>query len=219
MTLSRLATKFSGTVAEDGTFTGYGSTFGNVDQGGDVVIKGAFTKSLMMRGAPAVKMLWQHDPSQPIGVWTGLSEDEQGLRAEGKLLTATTKGRDVYEMMKAGAVDGLSIGFMTKDAAYDKASGARLLKQLDLREISVVTFPMNEQATIAAVKAEDMTERDFERILRDAGFSREFAKRATLHGFKAACEMSARDLRDAGEGESTAGLLAAIQRAEQALRT
>lgn len=205
MTLSTLSTKFTGTIAEDGCFVGYGSTFGNVDQGGDVVIKGAFTKSLAMRPAPAVKCLFQHDPNQPIGVWTSLSEDEKGLKAEGKLLTATSKGRDVYEMMKAGAVDGLSIGFMTKDASYDKASGARLLKQLDLREISVVTFPMNEQATIAAVKAEEMTERDFERFLRDAGFSATQAKTIVSQGFK-----SLRRERDAAQEAETTALSRAL---------
>jgi len=216
MTLSHLTTKFAGSVADDGTFSGYGSTFGNVDQGGDVVVRGAFTKSLATRSTSQVRMLFQHDPSQPIGVWTNLVEDERGLKAEGRLILESGRAREVHALMKGGALDGLSIGFMCNEATFDKATGARLLKQLDLREISVVTFPMNEQATIAAVKGEEMTEREFERLLRDAGLPKEFAKTVTLHGFKRAQELYGRDRRDAGEGDHAA--IEAAIRAMAALR-
>ena len=158
-------------IKDDGTFVGYGSTFGNVDRGGDIVAKGAFSKSLKAMPAQKVKLLREHDFNRIAGVWNTIDEDGHGLRVEGKLLLTTDLGRETYELMKAGALDSLSIGYVTKDSERDK-SGARLLKQIDLYEISVVALPMNPAATISAVKAEDMTERDFERLLtRDAAES------------------------------------------------
>ena len=142
-------------VAEDGTFTGYASTFNNSDLGGDIVLPGAFTKSLTKRPAAKVKMLRAHDQSEPIGIWTSLAEDSKGLKATGQLTLDTTKGRETYALLKAGAMDGLSIGYKTVKADFDRAKGARLLKELDLGEISVVTFPMNPRATVSAVKSEE----------------------------------------------------------------
>lgn len=141
-------------VAEDGTFTGYASTFNNPDLGGDIVLPGAFTKSLSKRPADKVKMLRGHDQSEPIGVWTDLAEDKKGLRASGKLIMETAKGWETYVLMKAGAMDGLSIGFRAIKSTFDRAKGARLLQELDVPEISVVTFPMNTRATVSAVKSE-----------------------------------------------------------------
>jgi uncharacterized protein len=91
-------------VAEDGTFSGYASLFGVKDLGGDVVQPGAFTKSLKSKPAAKVKMLRGHDTSEPIGVWTSLAEDSRGLKATGQLILTTVKGRETYELLKAGCV-------------------------------------------------------------------------------------------------------------------
>ncbi|MBU4529717.1 MAG: HK97 family phage prohead protease [Hoeflea sp.] len=139
-------------IAEDGTFSGYASVFGVKDRGGDIVMPGAFKSSLQKYPARKVKMLWQHDTTEPIGVWTKFEEDAFGLRAEGRILLDTVKGREVYAFMKAEAVDGISIGFRTIRDEMDRKQGARLLHEIELREASIVTFPMNESATVTSVK-------------------------------------------------------------------
>jgi HK97 family phage prohead protease len=145
------------TIAEDGTFTGYASLFGVTDLGGDVVQAGAFTKSLKSKPAAKVKMLRGHDTSEPIGVWTRIEEDARGLKATGQLILTTVKGRETYELLKAGALDGLSIGYRTKKESFDRAKKVRLLNELELHEISVVTFPMLPSATISRVKQTDFS--------------------------------------------------------------
>lgn len=214
MNLKRLPVEFDAkAVADDGTFEGYASVFGNVDSYKDVVAPGAFKASLAMRPPSRVKLLWQHDPSQPIGVWQDMAEDSKGLHARGQLALGTPKGQEAYQLMKMGAIDGLSIGFYTKEDEFDRQSGIRTLKAVDLMEVSIVTFQACPGATVTAVKAEDMTEREFERLLtQDAGFTRSQARIVINHGFKAL-----KSMRDAAEGESTADLLAAIRRAETAL--
>ncbi|MDT3686762.1 MAG: HK97 family phage prohead protease [Pseudorhodoplanes sp.] len=142
-------------VGEDGVFTGYASIFSNEDLGRDIVVPGAFEKSLSLRPAGKVKMLRSHDPSEPIGVWTELKEDRKGLLAKGKLILDTTKGRETYALMKAGALDALSIGYRSIKDRIDRVKGIRFLEQIDLREISVVVFPMNPRASIASVKGDD----------------------------------------------------------------
>lgn len=142
-------------LSDDGVFTGYASTFGNEDLGKDVVMPGAFEKSLQRRPAGRVKMLRGHDQSEPIGIWTDLREDAKGLKATGKLILDTVKGRETHALMKAGAMDGLSIGFRSLKDSFDRAKGVRFLKELDLPEISIVTFPMNPRATVSAVKSEE----------------------------------------------------------------
>lgn len=139
-------------VAEDGTFEGYASVFDVADLGRDVVKPGAFRRSLAGRGAAKVKMLRQHRPDEPIGVWTDLREDAKGLRATGRLVLDTVAGRETHALMKAGALDGLSIGYRTRRHSIDQAKGLRLLHDVELVEISVVTFPMNAAATVSAVK-------------------------------------------------------------------
>jgi HK97 family phage prohead protease len=167
---------------QDGVFEGYASVFDIVDQGMDVVANGAFTKSL--GSGRRVKMLWQHDQSQPIGVWDEIREDERGLFVRGRVLKDVQKGSEAQALMKAGAIDSLSIGYRTI-AAMDEADGrVRKLLEIDLFEISVVTFPMLPDARITDVKS-IQTERDFERFLRDAGYSRKQAAALTLHGYKA----------------------------------
>lgn len=138
--------------ASDGghEFTGYASTFGNVDQGGDVVMRGAFEATLGKR--PRRPLLWQHDLREPIGVEKSLKADDRGLLGTWKIVD-TARGGDAYKLLKAGAIDSMSIGYQTEDVAFDDA-GVRLLKQVDLLECSVVSLPMNEQATVTSVKAE-----------------------------------------------------------------
>jgi HK97 family phage prohead protease len=145
-------------VSDDGEFTGYASVFGNEDLGRDVVVNGAFAKSLARRPAGKVKMLRQHDAEEPIGIWLDLAEDRKGLRAKGKLILDTTKGRETHALMRAGALDGLSIGFRTLKDRFDRLKGVRFVEEVDLFEVSVVTFPLNPRATVSAVKSHD-TER------------------------------------------------------------
>jgi len=184
-------------VNDKGTFTGYGSIFGNEDQGSDIMQKGAFTKSLENRPAPKVKMLYQHKTDEPIGVFEDMYEDEKGLFVKGRLAMGTQKGREAYELLKMGALDGMSIGFRAdpdKQGYNENKRGTRTLKEVDLMEISLVTFPMNERALIQNVKANSKSIREWEKILRDAGgLSRTEAK----IGAKALSESLSQ--RDAGD--------------------
>lgn len=173
-------------VDEKGNFEGYASIFGNIDRGNDVVEKGAFTQSLTKKDAKAIKMLWQHDPSEPIGVFTEMHEDEKGLYVKGCLLLEVSKGREVYEMMKSGAIDAMSIGFHTIDSEV-RSDGVRYLKEIDLWEISIVTFPMNEDARISGIKGNIPPIREIEKsLMRDAGLSAVHAKAILAGGYKAA---------------------------------
>jgi HK97 family phage prohead protease len=119
-------------------------------------------------------MLWQHDSNEPIGVWTEMVEDSKGLRIKGKLALDTTRGKEAHALLKMGALNGLSIGFVSKQWAYDRETEVRTLTEIDLWEVSLVTFPANEKARVTNVKAADelATPKDAERILRDAGFSK-----------------------------------------------
>ena len=164
---------------EKGVFTGYGSIFGNKDLGNDVVVEGAFAKSIGKKGARAVKMLYQHRQEEPIGVFDEIIEDRRGLKVKGRLAMGTQRGREVYELMKMGALDGLSIGYRVdpKGVDYDEKGKRRYLKSVDLMEISAVTFPMNPRARVQAVKGAERTVREWEELLRDAGsLSRNEAK-------------------------------------------
>jgi len=183
---------------EDGAFEGYASVFGNADLGNDVVVEGAFAKSIARRGAKGVKMLYQHDAKQPIGVYDEILEDARGLRVKGRLALGTQRGREVYELMKMGAIDGLSIGYRVdaKGYDYDDKKKRRYLKSVDLMEISAVTFPMNPKARVQAVKS-DRTIREWESFLRDeGGLSRNEAKAG------AAALTKTLDQRDVGEESS-----------------
>lgn len=167
-------------ISEDGLFSGYGSVFGVVDSYGESVEPGAFAASLaaiQQRGRP-VPVLWQHRSAQPIGIYTKLVEDDKGLYVEGKLLKDDVQqAKEAYALMSAGAVSGLSIGYYVTDDSFDEKTRVRKLKGLDLVEISLVTFPANEEARVDAVKfaishgSLPMLS-DFERFLREAGFSK-----------------------------------------------
>lgn len=129
--------------------SGYASVFGQVDQGGDIVEPGAYAQSLaaLTRDGWRVKMLWQHDPAQPIGVWDEVREDAKGLFVRGRLLENVAKAREVAALIEAGAIDGLSIGYRTKRARKN-GKGQRLLSELELWEVSLVTFPMLPSARV-----------------------------------------------------------------------
>lgn len=141
----------AGLVVTDGLVVqGYASLFGVRDQGGDVVLAGAYATSLKALGAGGrrVKMLWQHDPAQPIGVWDEAREDATGLWVKGRILADVERGREAAALLAAGAIDGLSIGYRTLRAERD-GKGQRLLAELELWEVSLVTFPMLPEARVA----------------------------------------------------------------------
>ncbi|WP_425101202.1 HK97 family phage prohead protease [Tropicibacter sp. S64] len=154
-------------VVEGTRIEGYASLFGACDQGGDVVSKGAYARSLkrLTSEGRAVKMLWQHDPAQPIGIWDEVREDERGLYVKGRLLESVAKGREAAALIEARAIDGLSIGYRTLKASKNE-KGQRLLTELELWEVSLVTFPMLPSARVAS-KGDDLLEGEALRELAD----------------------------------------------------
>ncbi len=141
-------------LGADGTFCGYASVFEKLDSQNEIVAPGAFRRSILgwsSRGA-APAMLWMHDPSQPIGIWLSIAEDKDGLAVEGKLALGTQKGREAYELVKMGALTGLSIGYRVVRSQVDSKRKARVLTDVELFEISLVTFPANDAARISFVK-------------------------------------------------------------------
>ena len=158
-------------VAEDGTFSGYASLFGDVDSYGDITVPGAFTKSLKTRfGGDAImrpRLLWQHDPNEPIGTWLEMREDGKGLFAKGRLVLEVQRAREAYALLKAGEVLGLSIGYEATGIEYRNpdeverkwgfaigdVGQVRALTEVDLWETSLVTFPALATAGVDEVKA------------------------------------------------------------------
>jgi len=211
--------------SKTGVFSGYGAVFGNTDSYGDVIEKGAFRDTLReweQRGK-LPPMLLQHgggmfggaaDDMLPIGKWLSMEENSKGLKVEGQLFAmATERGQYIYEGLKSGVLDGLSIGFRVKKytRGTKPSEPARRLEAIDLMEVSVVTFPANGKARVSGVKASERikTIRDFEDFLRDAGgFSNAAARAIASGGFKAA------DPRD----EDGADLMAALRRNIETLR-
>lgn len=175
----------------DGTFSGYASVFNEVDLSNDSVAPNAFSKSLSKRSASDIRMLFQHNPDEPIGVWEEITQTERGLKVRGKITQSVSRGAEVLELMRAGAIDGLSIGFKTVRAKQDKSQNIRRILEADLWEISIVTFPMQETARIETVKSHlraaaqnKPTIREFERwLVRDAGLSRTDAKAVITKGY------------------------------------
>jgi uncharacterized protein len=149
MTLRQPLQAFPGT----GLFTGYASLFGRRDGSGDIVMPGAFAASLKMRGRENIRMLFQHDPAEPVGTWLDIHEDERGLFVQGRLDKNVQRGRELFSLLEHGGLDGLSIGFKTIAAKQDRLTKTRRLLAVDLWEISLVTFPMLEGARVSAVKA------------------------------------------------------------------
>lgn len=188
-------------LTSDGVFSGYGSVFGNRDAYGDIVEAGAFARSLSdhRRRGSRPKMFWQHDPHQPIGSWTDLAEDGKGLWVEGRLNMDVQRGREAHALLKAGDIDGLSIGYHTVTAENDEKAGVVRLRALDLVEVSVVSLGANDRATVDAVKAakakgyrdriaagERLTEREWEDVLKEfLTLSNSEAERAVrVHGLR-----------------------------------
>lgn len=177
---------------DSGSFAGYASVFGNEDFYGDIVEVGAFGNSIKSLAEDKKKLpiLWQHDPSQPIGVFEELKEDDRGLHVKGRLLVDEVRqAREAYALMKAGAIDGLSIGYRTNKADLDLDTGIRRLLDVDLKEASIVTFPANEESRIEAVKqklegGELPTLSEFEKFLRESGFSKSQATAIASKGLR-----------------------------------
>lgn len=189
-------------VAEDGEFEGYLSTFGNVDRGMDMVMPGAFRRTLKERKLSAIKLLRDHDTRKVIGKWLSMEEDDRGLKVRGKLFAGTVQlATETLALMREGALDAMSIGYRTIKAQWDEEQGVRKLLDLDLWEGSIVTFPMNEMATVDAVKT-DLTITDVERILREGGAPGAFAKLVAIHGFEGATKRLG-SRREGGEGAKT----------------
>ena len=197
-------------TGDTGTFEGYGSVFSIEDQGGDIVAPGAFAETLVSAKAagrlPA--MLWQHRQAEPIGVYTSMEEDSVGLKVAGKLALKTARGSEAYELMKMGALSGMSIGYRSRDDSYDRVTGVRTLKKLDLYELSLVTLPMNDASRVSAVKTIEELDSlsEIERHLRDVcGMSKSEAT-AMVSRVKSVISRS-----DSGDRETLAALSAALQ--------
>jgi len=161
---------------DDGSVEGYGSVFGVRDSYDDVIAAGAFQASLAAhkKAGTMPAMLWQHDSDKPIGVWTEMVEDSKGLLIKGQLALETTLGKEAHALLKMGALNGLSIGFVSKQWSYDRETDVRTLTEIDLWEVSLVTFPANGAARVTNIKSVDELQapKDAERALRDAGFSK-----------------------------------------------
>lgn len=138
-------------LSEEGFFKGYASTFNNIDHHGDIILPGAFQKSLS--SSENIKLLWQHDHKEPIGIINNIKEDEKGLLIEGKLLLDLQKAKEAYSLIKNQVINSLSIGYKI-DNYYTKGK-TRYLTELTLVEISLVTFPANKNAQIHYIKSEE----------------------------------------------------------------
>lgn len=181
-------------VEDDGTFKGYGSVFGNVDSYREIVAPGAFAKSLaeIKASGDPLPALWQHNPDQPIGGYDVLAEDERGLVLEGFLMVGDLPlAKQAHALMKRRVVKGLSIGYYVRADSYDEKTRIRTLTELDLREVSIVTFPANVEAQVESVKSaltgmlaagQLPSVKQFEDFLREAGFSKSQAAAVAVHG-------------------------------------
>ena len=203
-------------VADDGTIEGYGSVFNVVDDWGDIIAPGAFAATLAAHRAAGTMpaMLWQHRDAEPIGVWTDMVEDSKGLRVKGSLVLDAPRGKEAHALLKAGALNGLSIGFISRKWSWDDTTDVRTLQEVDLWEVSPVTFPANSLARVDTVKSGAggqviNTIRDAERALRDAGLSAEQAK-----AFVASVKRSVQVERDADQAAQRA-----LRAAQQLLAT
>lgn len=172
-------------VSEKGMFAGYASTFGGApDRAGDVIARGAFRKSLTEHttAGSTPGMLWAHEFSEPIGKWLSLTEDAKGLKAEGKLTLDVTRGRDAHALMKDGALS-LSIGYRVRADGFEGRN--RVLKEIELLEVSLVAVPANPHARVTAVKADIRGPADLQRALMEIGYSQREAKRIVAGGWAA----------------------------------
>lgn len=165
----------------DGRVLGHGSVFNDVDSYGDKVAPGAFAKSLATGLLP--KMLWQHNPDRPIGKWLSVREDGKGLLVDGQLNLKTTAGRDAFEHLLAGDVDGLSIGY--REVRAKTEGNVRVLHELTLYEVSVVTFPALPSATVSTVAKQVSSKSELVDLLREVGLPKAAAARVAAGGWPA----------------------------------
>lgn len=203
-------------VSTNGTFAGYGSVYGIIDQGDDVVAPGCFADSLLDSAAKGIMpaMLWQHRAGEPCGAYTAMKEDATGLYVEGKLALKTQRGAEAYELMQMKAISGLSIGFMTREDSFDQKTGVRTIKKGDLWEVSLVTFPMNDSARVSAVKSiEEINDfKSAERYLRESGSLSRSEATALVARIKAMAQ------RDSGASDEAKALIAALSRRTELLK-
>jgi HK97 family phage prohead protease len=215
--------------SEEGIFSGYGSTFGNLDLGGDIIKAGAFEKTLNEWGQKGEMpfLLAFHDMSRPIGDWLEMREDEKGLFVRGQLWVKGDRRIEdavmAYNMLRGTGQKTLSIGYRVNDYEMQESMNGsiRVIKEVDLVEVSVVPIPMNPQAKITAVKSlkdEEgnlLSKREVEKVLRDAGLSVRQSKAFIAGGYEAI-------ERDAKGGEESvvrderldeAGILASLTEA------
>jgi HK97 family phage prohead protease len=179
------------TVKDDGTFSGYGSVFGNVDSYREIVAPGAFTDSLkaIAESGDPLPALWQHNSDQPIGGYDTLAEDDRGLKVTGTLLKDDIPlAAQAFVLMKKRIVKGMSIGYYVEGSDYNEKTGIRTLTKLDLVEVSIVTFPANPEALTDAIKSR-LAEgnlpsmREFQSILQDRGFTKSQAEGIVRYGY------------------------------------
>ena len=177
-------------VSDEGRFSGYGSVFGELDYGGDIVKSGAFSRTLAENKAKGRKIpiLWQHNSNEPIGVYDDIYEDQKGLFVSGRLLVGEVqKAKEAHALMREGAVTGLSIGYSAKEYSVDTDTWVRTLTDIDLFEVSQVTFPMLDTARVDAVKnrikeGQLPSLKEFEAFLRESGFSKSHATAIASRG-------------------------------------
>ncbi len=190
-------------VSDAGTFEGYGSVFGVEDTYSEVVASGAFKETLAehKKAGTFPAMLWQHDMRRPIGVYTDMKEDDRGLFVAGTLALDVDDGKNAYNLLKMGALNGLSIGFMPKKSDFDEDTGIRTLNEIDLWEVSLVTFPANQESRVGDVKSalkDAQTFAELERHLRDA----HSVSRSEATAIVAKCKEIERTQRDAAKSLS-----------------
>jgi uncharacterized protein len=206
------------TVTAEGDFEGYGSTFGGApDSGGDIIAKGCFAKTLKNKGrnGNGIALLWSHDSRAPIGVWRNIQEDDKGLFCQGTIHPkAQPDGIPVLDIMRMGGIRGLSIGYNTVKSSTDEKKKVRTLEEVDLWEISPVTFPMNTRASITAVKNiyEARTPRELEDALREADMPRDLAKYLVK-----LCKPGLRDAGGTTGGQDMNAMLRALRDVNQKL--
>jgi len=141
-------------ISENGRFAGYASVFNTIDNQNDIIFQGAFANTIKKNAN--IKLLWQHKTNEPIGVFSYMREDAKGLYVEGKLLLDVQRAKEAYALLQEGAIEGLSIGYKVINSDIDTHTGTRAIKELDLFEISLVTFPANSDAKITQIKADHM---------------------------------------------------------------
>lgn len=176
---------------DEGEFVAYGNVKNIVDRAGDITVDGCFKASIENHQAKGTmpKMLLQHARTNVIGVWKSMEEDDKGLKMTGQLCLDTQAGKETHALMKMGALDSLSIGYVVNKEKYDAPNNVNLLQEVDVKEVSIVTFPCNEQSRVESVKSvlakgDQPTERELEKALQDMGFSKRKSRGIVNIGYK-----------------------------------